>query len=60
MIGEFFKGNVKDVCAELEAEGQRCKGMTVGEWLRLRKIEQAVAKQFGTSVGNVRRYATNK
>ena len=60
MIGEVFKGDVKDVCAELKAEAQRCKGMTVGEWLRLRKIEQAEAKQFGMSVEEMRRYATNK
>ena len=60
MVSEVFKGDIKDVCAELKAEAQRCKGMTVGEWLRLRKIEQAEAKQFGISVGDMRRIATNK
>lgn len=40
MQGEFFKGDIKDVCAELQAEAQRCKGMTVGEWLQLRKRER--------------------
>lgn len=54
MMGEAFKGDVKDVCAELEREAKRCKGMTVGEWLRLRKIEMALAKQFGTSVEEIR------
>lgn len=44
--GVGFKGDVKDVCAELEAEAKRCKGMTVGEYLRLRKIEKAEKEQF--------------
>lgn len=60
MQGEFLKGNVRDVCAELKAEAQRCKGMKVGEWLRLRKIEKNVAQQFGISADELRRYATNK
>lgn len=47
MQGEFIKGDIKDVCAELEAEAKRCKGMKVGTWLRLRAIERAEAKQFG-------------
>lgn len=46
MIGECFKGDVKDVVSELQAEAQRCKGMTVGQWLTLRKIERSEAKQF--------------
>lgn len=37
MNGEVFKGNAKDVVAELKAEGERSKGRTVGEWLRRRK-----------------------
>lgn len=49
MVGEVFKGDIKDVCAELEAEAKRCKGMAVGTWLRLRRIERACAKQFGIS-----------
>lgn len=60
MQGEVFKGDIKDVCAELEAEAKRCKGMTVAEWLRLRKIEKAVAGQFGISTDELRRTATNK
>lgn len=47
MEGEAFKGDIKDVCAEFEAEANRCKGMTVGAWLRLRNIERACAEQFG-------------
>lgn len=60
MKGEVFKGNVRDVCAELKEEVQRCKGMTVAEWLRLRKLEQAEARQFGISASELRRIATNK
>ena len=41
-----FKGGVKDVCAELEAEAKRCKGMTVGAYLRLLKVEKAEKQQF--------------
>jgi hypothetical protein len=55
MQGEFFKGDIKDVCAELEAEAQRCKGMTVGEWLKLRAIERSEAKQFGMTENEYRR-----
>ena len=49
MYGECFKGNVKDVVAELKAEAERCKGIKVGTWLRLRALERAEAKQFGMS-----------
>lgn len=55
MQGEFLKGDIKDVCAELEAEARRCKGMTVGAWLRLRAIERAEAKQFGMTEIEYRR-----
>ena len=55
MIGEAFKGDVKDVCAELEREAERCKGMKVGEWLRLRRLENVVAKQCGTTAEEIRR-----
>lgn len=56
MTREGFKlaGDVKDVCAELEREAQRCKGMTVGTWLRLRRIEQAVANQLEMPVEKYR------
>lgn len=49
MQGEFLKGDIKDVCAELEAEAKRHKGMKVGQWLKLRAIERAEAEQFGMS-----------
>jgi hypothetical protein len=55
MQGEFFKGDIKDVCAELEREARRCRGMTVGAWLRLRAIERAEAKQFGMNEDDFRR-----
>ena len=47
MQGEFLNGDIKDVCAELEAYARNSKGMTVAQWLRLRAIERAEAKQFG-------------
>lgn len=55
MQGEFIKGDIKDVCAELEAEAKRCKGMSVGTWLRLRKLDRAVAKQFGVTEDEYRK-----
>lgn len=55
MQGEFLKGDTKDVCAELEAEAKRCKGMTVGQWLRMRKLERAVSDQFGMTENEYRR-----
>lgn len=54
MIGEAFKGDIKDVCAELEREAKRCKGMKVDVWLRLRELEVTVAKQFGTTAEELR------
>ena len=54
MKGEFLKGNVKDVCAELEAEAKRYKGITFAQWLKIRAIEKAEAKQFGMTVEQFR------
>lgn len=53
MKGIAFKGDVKDVCAELEREAKRCKGMTVGEYLKLIKLEKAEKKQFDEIMGGV-------
>lgn len=55
MKGEFFKGNIKDVCAELKKELERCGNMKVGQWLSLRKLELAEAKQFGVDVKDFRK-----
>lgn len=55
MQGEFLKGDIKDVCAELEAEAKRYKGMKVAQWLKLRAIERAEAKQFGMTENEYRR-----
>lgn len=55
MQAEVFRGDVKDVCAELKEELKRCGKISVGAWLRLRKIEDAEAKQFGVSVENFRK-----
>lgn len=52
--GEFFKGNIKDVCAELENEMDRCKKITVGEWLALRRIERAESNQFRINIKEIR------
>ena len=54
MKGEFLKGDVKDVCAELEAEAKRYKGITFAQWLKLREIERAEAEQFGMTVEQYR------
>lgn len=54
MIGEVFKGDVKDVVAELKKEAERNKGMKVGDWLRKRRLEQAIADQFGVPVEEFR------
>ncbi len=44
--GVAFKGEVKDVCAELEREAERCKGMTVGQYLKFRELEKTVDEQL--------------
>ena len=54
MKGIVFKGAVSDVCAELEAEAKRCKGMTVGEYLSLRKIEKAEEEQFARIMSDIK------
>ena len=55
MQGETFRGDVKDVCAELKEELKRCGNISVDAWLRLRKIEDAEAEQFGMSVEDFRK-----
>lgn len=55
MQGEFIKGNINDVCAELKMEAERCKGMTVVEWLELRAIDRVFAEVLGISVEEYRR-----
>lgn len=44
--GVAFKGDIKDVCAELEREAERCKGMTVSQYYALKKIEKTVDEQL--------------
>ena len=44
MHGEFLKGDIKDVCAELKREAERCKGITVFEWLWERAHRRYVAQ----------------
>ena len=55
MKGKFFKGDVKDVCAELKKELERYGKISVGKWLSLRKIEIDEAKQFGISADEFRK-----
>ena len=50
MEGEFFKGDIKDVCAELKAEAERHKGMKVGKWLSFRKLKRIVDDQIADIV----------
>ena len=47
MKGIFFKGNVREVCAALKAEAERCKGSTVERYIRKRQLEEVERKQFG-------------
>lgn len=54
MIGYCFKGDVKDVCAEIKAEAERYKGKSFGAWLRQRKLEESMAKDFGITVEEFR------
>ena len=53
--GVAWKGDVKDVCAEIEKEAKRCKGMTVHEYLCLRKLERAEAQQFGCTEAEIKK-----
>ena len=46
MEGEFFKGDVKDVCEFLKEEATRCKGMTAKAWLQYRELKRIIDKQF--------------
>lgn len=42
----IIKGDIKDVCAELEEENRKYNGITVGKWLRLRKLKQIEEQQL--------------
>lgn len=46
MKGVAFNGDVKDVCAELKAEAEKDKRLTVGEYLRRRKLAQICDEQL--------------
>lgn len=56
MNGEFFKGSIEDICKELKKEKERCEGMTVEVWLRMRRIEETEANQLGMKVEELRKY----
>lgn len=55
MTGECFKGDIKDVCAELRSEAKSRKGMMVGAWLKMRELERVEANQFGMDVDEYRK-----
>ena len=59
MKGEFFKGDVKEVCNELKEELERCGNMPVYKWLALRNLEKIEAEQFGIDVKNFRKKYKN-
>lgn len=54
MIGEAFKGDIKDVCAELERELEYYKDITVEEWLHERRMSKALAEKLGITVEELR------
>jgi hypothetical protein len=57
---EEIRGDVKDVCAELRKDLERFGNITVGAWLRRRKLEEAEAKQFGMTIQEFRDFLTIK
>lgn len=46
MKGVAFKGDIKDVCADLKAEAKRCKRMTVEQYLSLLNLEKQIDEQL--------------
>ena len=45
-----FSGNVVDVCKLLEEESVKNKGYKLAQYLRLRKLQREVEKQFGERI----------
>ena len=45
--GITLKGNMPDILTYLEREQERCPKMKVTQYIRLRELERAEAKQFG-------------
>lgn len=45
-----LKGNMPDILTYLEREQQRCPKMTIPQYIRLRKLEQAESRQFGFDI----------
>lgn len=41
-----YAGKAFEVFAEMKKEAERCKGMTVDQYLRLLRLENAVEKQI--------------
>lgn len=52
-----LKGNMPDILTYLEREQERCPKMSIPQYLRLRELERAEAKQFGC---DIRGYANAK
>lgn len=54
MNGEFFKGNINEICEKLRAEAQKRKGMTAEQWLRMRNFERVFNQQLQEIIDNTR------
>lgn len=48
--GYELRGKMIDVCEILRDTARRHKGMTVAQFLRLRKVQKAEEKQFGHKI----------
>ena len=53
MQGEFFKGDIKDVCAFLKEQATLHKGITVKAWLGFRAIDKVVQAQIADIVKSI-------
>ena len=45
-----LKGKMLDVCKILEDDAKQYKGITVGAYIRLRKIQRAIETQIGENI----------
>lgn len=55
MIGFRVAGKVSCVCEDLRQFAEKHKGKSVSECVRLRRLEEAEAKQFGMPVDEYRK-----
>lgn len=45
-----LKGKIVDICEVLKYDAKEYRGITVGQYLRLRKLQKAEEKQFGYNI----------